>query len=107
MAAVRRKLWVSAGVGSRCELHCGGAVQVIEPELSLRIKYQMLRILSPQVGCYVVTGKALFFPLVGDFVVLGRPGRPLGGAAHHSLLACARIHLPKLPFFAVTIPLYE
>ena len=71
MAAVRRKLRVSGGVGSRCELHCGGAVQVIEPKLSLRIKDQMLRIRSPQVGGYVIPGKALFFPLVGDFVVIG------------------------------------
>ena len=67
----------------------------------------MLRIRSPQVGCYVVPGKALFFPLVGDFVVIGRQGRQLGGADQHFLLACGRIHIPKLPFFAVTIPLYE
>jgi hypothetical protein len=65
---VRRKLRIAARISRGRKLHCRIVAQVIHPQLSLRIKEEMLGVRSPQVGGHVIPGEALLLALVLDFV---------------------------------------
>jgi hypothetical protein len=105
--AVGRELRILTRIRRRRKLQRSSIIQVVEPQLTIRVEKQVFGVGSPYVRSYVVASHTFSLSLVFDFVHVRREACKLGLADKNLLLARGGVKVPEFPVIPSIVTLHE